>query len=401
MDKQNILVIDVGSFQIKAYAAQADENETLLTDSQLLKSEGVAYGTVSDSDALAEVLRQIKTKLAPLDDYKIVIGVSGMGLTTRFALGALPLSDGTVDEIDLQQVAATSALTTQLTDSEVLHIVPKNYRLDGVYDDAPLKRHGRLLECECSAVAIDKEKLSLLKKSLLKAGLEPDYIVANLFMIYNLINERIGDSAYILLNVGSDNTEAALCEDNKLIRVYSIPCGGRQITEALSRELSIDFWYAERLKRYFAMWDKQEFYGQGKIIDCSYENSEDNNVQYDRIYDIIDSETHKIMQSIQEKIGIDLIDRNIKKVYYTGGCSLLYNVPENIKTVFDLEAVQITIPEVKMEFVHPDHIAGYGAAVYIGKKFMQMSKRKFDDADGRKHGGKPSILTKIKRLFKL
>lgn len=403
MDKQNILVIDVGSFQIKAYSAEAYSAETVFTDSQLLKSEGFKGGRLIDSNSLAEVFRQIKTKFAPLDNYKIVIGISGMDLMTRFALGALPLADGTVGEIEIQQVAATSALTTQFTDSEVLHIVPKNYRLDGcVYEDEPLKRHGRLLECECSAVTIDKEQLSMLKKSLLKAGLEPDYIVANLFMIYSLINERLSDSTYILLNFGSDNTEAALCEDNRLIRLYSIPYGGRQITEELSRQIGLDFWHAERLKRYFAMWDKQDFYGQNKIIDCSYENSEDNNVQYDRLYDIINSEAHKIVEAIHEKIGIDLIDRNIKKVYYTGGGSLLYNVPDNIRTVFELDAANVTMPDIKPEYVHPDNIAGYGGAVYVGRKFVQAAVNVRNGLPNRtQNGGKPSIIAKIKSMFNL
>jgi len=404
MDKQKILVIDVGSFQIKAYLTEINAGKAAFVKSLLLQSKGFYSGKVADVEELAEALRGVRAGFAGLTGHKTVVGVSGMALGTHFALGSVPLPDGCVSEADLRQISRSNALTTKFDDCEILHIVPKNYRLDGcVRDDAPLGKRGKLLECECSAVTIDKMELALLKRALVAAAIQPDYIVANLFAIYDLLNRYIGDRSYLLLNIGSDNTEAVLCENKKLMRFYSVPAGGRSLTESVAKLAGIDFFHAEALKRFFSTWNKDELYGKEQLIDCSYENSQDKNVQYDVLCDMIENEMRNIVKAIHEKIGIDLIDREIEKVYFTGGCSFLPNAAEQINKIFELEPVFIQIPSLKREYVHPDNIAAYGAASYIGRQFVpQPGGEKTEEPKSAKpQDTHISFVGRLKRMLNL
>jgi cell division protein FtsA len=403
MEKKKILSIDVGSFQVKAYLAETDDNGTRISEKSFFKSAGFAGGKIVDIEKLAEVFLNVKREFMPIiNECKIVIGISGLGMATHFALGSVEISDGCVDKADIDQVSETSSLTTKFEAEEVLHIIPKNYRLDGcVCEDAPINKRGRRLECECSVITVEREGLNSLKRALQAADIKPDYIVANIFAIYSIADAEIADKSYILLSSGAENTEAVFCENHRLMNLYSVPLGGNCVNAALEEALDMDFVHAEQLKRMFSSWSKTELYGKGQIINCSYENHKDNDVQYDVLYDIIDSSVRRIVAAVNEKTGIDLIDRDIHKVYFTGGCSLLYNLAENIQQMMGFEPVSVKTKAADIEYIHPENIAGYCAAVYVGRRFVPKTERaKRKEAKAKAAVEDTSLLGRLKNFFK-
>lgn len=400
MEKQRILAMDIGSSAIKMFIAEAEAGSLTIRSHGSVLSKGFEKGALKDPAMLGDAMRQAAecTKLSENDRMDaVVVGVSGMRIKSHLAVGSVVVKSGHVRKDDIEHVNAAAILMETSEHTEVLHVVPRRYRLDGcVVSGLPLGKSGTTLECECSLVTIDAEELNKVREALTIAGLKTDMIVANIYAIHAAADVLSRNQSYILADIGSGHTDFILYEGGNFIKAGSLPIGGEYITRDIMQGLELDFLHAEHLKYYFGKLSA-ELKGQNVILDCSDENIQDKNVQYDFLYDIIDSRVNELTNIFSEFLSIDLIDREIRSIYLTGGSSLLYNFMNCLGSKFDMDVKLLDMAEMPTEYQGPANAAAYCALQYAGKQLCASQAAHLNEKTDRTDH--QSIFHKIKKLF--
>ena len=111
------------------------------------------------------------------------------------------------------------------------------------------------------------------------------------------------------MDFGASRTKLSLIEFGIVKSFHTIPRGGADITDSISKSLSIPFGEADKMKKEFG------FFGNPTEKSLTYIIK----VHIDYIF----SETNNILLGYEKKY-----DRTISKVIFTGGGSLLKGLPE-------------------------------------------------------------------------
>lgn len=399
MKKKRSLVIDIGSSHIKVFTAQISEGRLGIDHHGLVEARGLQKGLICDVNALANAIRlAVECTGGPVhEEQSVIVGIGGMKMKSQFALGSIALKGGDVGQKELAQVRQAAVFSAP-DDLKVLHTVLKTYRLDGcVYEGTPLGESGASLEMECSLITVEREQYELLEQALEIAAVHHvEEIVSNLFCVDQLLRFYLKPASYLLVDMGAEVTDMLLYENNCLVRMLSLPIGGIYLTNDIMQGIEVDFPHAEKLKSYFGKL-ASDLRNRKIVLDCSDEFYQDKNVQYDFLYDIIDSRVEEIVDMLYNTVNIDLIDREIQTVYFTGGCSMLYNFVQHLERVFSMEVKPIEVEALPRECLLPGNIAGYGLLHYAMHR-LEFSET--EENNGEEDFGKnSSLLCRIKKML--
>lgn len=402
MDIQRILVIDIGTVSIKVFIADIEQQDVTIHAHGSVMTQAFKKGEISDALSLGASIKQAVECTKSSKDDKIdavVVGIGGMQISSQFALGGVTIKNGYIGKMDIMQVNNAAVLSAVTPELEVLHMIPKHYRLDGcVCPKIPLGKSGTVLECECSLITVSKKMLEELRTAMQTAQIKVDYFIANIFAIHELLEPAAEADSYILMDLGAGTVDFIVYEHHNFVKAGSLPIGGGYISQDLMQGTLLDEEHAERLKCYFGKLDPA-LRGQNVILDCSDENMQDKNVQYDFIYDIIDSRVNELVNIIYETLSIDLIDRDIKSIYLTGGSSLLYNFTNCLQAKFDMEVKPLDIRAVPAEYRTPSNLALYGMVQYARQRLLENET--VHQAKKTEQPEYSSVFSKIKKLLRL
>ncbi len=151
-----------------------------------------------------------------------------------------------------------------------------------------------------------------------ESGLDPETVDIDAFALFNNYLVRVGETAegsVALLDIGATKTLLVLIKDRKILLVRSINVGGDHITEALQKELGIDFKAAEELKKEKASAIKKDgLTGEEEAI-CK------------AISPILNRLNREVDRSIRS-ISATLKGAAISKIYLSGGGVMLKDTVE-------------------------------------------------------------------------
>ena len=136
-------------------------------------------------------------------------------------------------------------------------------------------------------------------------------------------------SPVLLMDFGASRTKLSLVEFGMVKSYHTIDRGGADITDSISRSLSIPFSEAEKMKKKFGLFENPVEKSLSDIIEIHT--------------DYIFSETNNVLLEYQKKYN-----RTISKVIFTGGGSLLKGLPEVAANNFRAE-IEIGHPFSKVD----------------------------------------------------
>lgn len=397
MAKQDLLAIDVGTNVIKVLSGFIDQHGILsVTGNGIVPTDGFSKGTIVNQDLLTKAFSLAVDCVASNHDLKtspIYLGISGMGLNAHHAVGHIPLKslDG-ITQSDLDRVYRAAVLTTVPEEMEILHVLPKCFRVDGqVFNTPPFGQSGKQLEADVLIVTLPKKVIHEFIGSVEAAGFRITGVVANAVAVGHSFKPDLVASSCVILDIGAGNTDIAVYDDGgRIVQIDSLPFGGDYITSDIMQGVGIDYQHAEAVKRYFAKLDKR-LYGQEVVLDCNDDGTTDKNIPYDFLYQIIESRVEEIVTLIYESLTTTLSERNVEKIYITGGCSLLNSFSDYFEKISGLQVAK-TSDQLPSEYSNPMNTACYGVMRYAAPKHIPLVDSGTSTWE--------SFLTKVKRIFK-
>jgi cell division protein FtsA len=216
----------------------------------------VRKGLVVELAATAGAIREAVVKACEMAGNPIVIRsvVSISGLHIRSLTGSAEVSitrpaQGVSPE-DIRRALDQAAAVELSPEREVIHVVPRSYRVDGAEGVMePVGLAGRLLAAEAHLITGEKLPLQNHFRAVAEAGLEvTDFQLGVRAAGAAVLSRQEKEAGVLLLDIGAETTAVAVYDRGYLWHVSVIPVGGAHITGDIATLLRTPVATAEQLK---------------------------------------------------------------------------------------------------------------------------------------------------------
>jgi len=233
--QESYVAVDIGSSSIKMLEVRTspEQLELLNWGSIPTPPSGIQSNMVSEPDRVAEAVKAL---------------LEAKGIRARKALTAVPGPAVMIKRVTLP------AQTPQEIENTIMfeagNFIPEeldNVNLD--YQVLETKSDGK--EMEVLLAAAKKDIVSSYAETLRGAGLLPVVVDVDYFALDNLFElnyDPVPDQVVALVNIGARYSSINILKGGRSTFTGDVPVGGRDITEALTRDLGVSAEEAERLK---------------------------------------------------------------------------------------------------------------------------------------------------------
>jgi type IV pilus assembly protein PilM len=233
--QESYVAIDIGSNSIKMLEVRTltDHIELLSWGSVPTPPSAIQSNMVSEPDRVGEAVKAL---------------LEAKGVRAKKAVTAVPgpavmIKRVTLPTQSLQETENTIMLEAGNFIPDELDNVNLDYQVIGSRPDAK--------EMEVLLAAAKKDIVTSYAETLRNAGLLPVVVDVDYFALDNLYElnyEPVADQVIALVNIGARYSSINILKGGKSTFTGDVPVGGRDITEALTRDLGVSAEEAERLK---------------------------------------------------------------------------------------------------------------------------------------------------------
>jgi type IV pilus assembly protein PilM len=233
--QESYVAVDIGSNSIKMLEVRtaSDQLELLNWGSIPTPASAIQSNMVSEPDRVAEAVKAL---------------LEAKGVRAKKAITAVPGPAVMIKRITLP------AQSPQETENTIMfeagNFIPEeldNVNLD--YQIIDTKTESK--EMEVLLAAAKKDIVGSYAETLRAAGLLPVVVDVDYFALDNLYElnyDPVADQVVALVNIGARYSSINILKSGRSTFTGDVPVGGRDITEALTRDLGVSAEEAERLK---------------------------------------------------------------------------------------------------------------------------------------------------------
>lgn len=224
--------IDIGNRALKAVKVVRDGDALRVDDFEFIEHETVLSQAGDNRESLIQTALASFVQRHSFKGGVVSAGVSGQSSFARF-VKLPPVEDKKIPEI---------------VRFEAIQQIP--FPLDDVEWSYQLFRQQDNPEVEVGIFAMRRELVNQHIKYFTDFDLNVQTVQMNPLAVYNALqyDGRFNDGVAMVVDVGTDNTDL-LIASNDSIWMRSIPIGGSNFTEALTKAFKLNFVKAEDLKR--------------------------------------------------------------------------------------------------------------------------------------------------------
>ena len=379
-NEKNLLVgLDIGTTFIKAIVGIINEdNEIDFLGVGRSKSLGMKRGVVIDISATVQSIEKSVEEAELVCGYKInsaFVSISGKHIQSFNATGRAAISDNKeVSEQDLKSVEESAKAITLSNDQEILHVLPKDYEIDGQDGiKVPLGMSGIALDGRYHLITGAKNARDNIEKCIKKCSIQPESVVLEqLASSMAVLTDDEKDLGVCLVDIGGGTTDIAIFSNGAIEYTSSIPLGGDQVTNDLAQALKTSTYNAEELKithgfitNELSSEDIIEVPGVGDRASRSIQRFTLVEVMSLRYQEIFNFVNEKILQSgFEEKIPAGIV--------LTGGSSKTEGLVDLAEEIFHKQ-VRIGIPQyifggAEDIVKNPEYATSVGLLLFAQKK---------------------------------
>jgi cell division protein FtsA len=299
-------------------------------------SWGMRKGMVVNSEELTQsVLHSVGEAKAMLGRKlpPAYVGVTGGHLVcdnTDVSMTHLGAKGKIITRKDISRVMESSIAYTPAT-QRVLHVIPQQYRLDGLREVRnPVGLTGGQLEARSHVIIGDAWPMENLIRVVRSAGVRVRALVAeHLASAESVLSTDERETGVVLVDIGGGTSDVAIFKDGAVIHTAALPVAGYQFSNDISVGLRLPLSLAEEVKVWYG-----STYVDGVKTSATVElpgtNGEGrrliqqlalNNLLRERSIELV----HLIMHTVKEA-GMDRMPTS--GIVYTGGSSNLPGLVE-------------------------------------------------------------------------
>ncbi|AEX84686.1 cell division protein FtsA [Marinitoga sp. 1135] len=355
-----------GEIIIENFAVKEHENRAML--------DGQIHDVTKVSKGVEKIIKQLKENIDDESKIKnVAVALAGRFLVTT--IGEYEMEISNMNYIDYNTV---KTLELEAVKDAVKNLeIEKNfycvgysvlyYEIDGEWIKKLEGQKGEKAKAKVIAAFLPKNVVDAMLAVLELNDLEPVHITLEPIAAMNLIvPEDLRTLNIAMVDVGAGTSDIAIAKDGTIIGYGMVPMAGDEISEAISKELLVDFKTAERLKRELNNQEKDVFTYKD-ILDFEQEISKE------KILEIIEPVVEEITSKIAEKI-LELNGKPPIAVMVVGGGGKVPQFIDKLALKLNLSRNRITLKDIKnieyVEFLTDETLEGSEFITPVGIAYV-------------------------------
>jgi len=414
MAKSNIIVgLDVGTSKVRAIVASLKGREEIrpkIIGVGESNSLGMRKGVVIDIEEMTKSIKRAidqAERSSGVNIEKAYVSVGGSHIKAKGSKGIVAVSraDEEVSEDDVLRAVNNASAVSLDPNREVIHVIPREFNIDGqegIQD--PRGMTGVRLEVDTLIIEGLSPYIKNLRKCLTNAGIEIEGLVLNILAASEaVLTRKQKELGVLVLDFGGGTVGMSVYEERKLIHLSILPIGSAHITNDLAIGLRTSVDTAEKVKLAYGSCLTEEISKKESIDLSKIDEKEEGIANRREISRIIEARVDEIFSLVNKELK--RIDR--ERLLPAG--AILIGGGSKILGIIDLAKEKLKLP---VQLGYPQGIEGLvdkvddpAFATVIGLIFwaleMQGEKEEGRIFSMTKSSGKPSILGRIKRIFRI
>lgn len=346
-----IFALDIGTRTVVGVLAEktADGYKLIDMETQAHESRSMTDGQIEDIDAVAAVVKSVKTALERRQLIKlqrVCIAAAGRALRTLRHSCAHDVSSKRVisaediREAELEAVRSAEEAFTEENSTSSFYCVGHSVislTLDGYKVSKPEGHRGNELVTEVIAAFLPAYVVESLCAAVDLAGLETAGLTLEPIAAINAVVPReLRLINIVMCDIGAGTSDVAASRDGSITAYGMATIAGDEMTEALMKQLLVDFNEAERIK---TCPDPQTEYTDILFVRHT--------ITAERVAEII----HPAAEELAQTICAEILKANgeaPQAVFLVGGGSKLAGLPELVAKGLGLDPARVAVGSKEM-----------------------------------------------------
>jgi len=354
MRRERVVVgLDVGTTKVVALVGNIVNGSIEVIGMGKAESHGLEKGVVVDIGRTVTSIRKAVEEAENMADVKIdsvYVGIAGKHITSINNSGTVSINrpDRIITEDDVRRVVETAQAIQIPPESEVIHIIPRQYIVDGqdgITD--PIGMTGTRLEVDVHIVTGAITAVHNLVRCVENLGIGIRQIVlepiASSLAVLSSAEKELG---VILMDVGGGTTDISVFRGGDICFSKVIPIAGEHITNDITVGLQTPIEEAELIKKQHGTALVDSVGEEEKIEVATIGGDEKKLVSKKKLAKIIEPRVEELldlaMQEVEDAGYRDLVPAGL---VLTGGTSLLNGITEFAGQRYDLPVRRGKIPQ--------------------------------------------------------
>lgn len=354
MPRSDIVVgLDVGTTKISVVVArEAPGGKTEVLGAGMEPSAGMKRGVVVDLQDATAAIEAALAKAARMSGRALreaYVGVTGDHVSSLNVQGRTAVASGSeVTEEDCERAlqAARDAVGVVGSNREIIHVIPRQYSLDGQSGIArPVHMTGLRLEVDAHVVTGMSSILENVQKCVERAGVEVvERVLEPVATSMAVVTEAEREVGVMLVDIGGGTTDLAVFMDGGICHTSAIPVAGDHVTRDIAIGLRISTGEAEAIKRRAGHSLASAIGPKERIPVRTVGGETVEHVPRRQLGDIIQPRLEEIFSLVRDDAKRSGVYEFIGGAVITGGGSLLPGVTELASPILDNMRVRIGEP---------------------------------------------------------
>jgi cell division protein FtsA len=354
MRKEKVVVgLDVGTTKVVAIVGNIANGTIEVIGMGKAESHGLEKGVVVDIGRTITSIRKAVEEAENMADVKIesvYVGIAGKHITSINNSGTVSINrpDRIITEEDVRRVVDTAQAIQIPPESEMIHIIPRQYIVDGqdgITD--PVGMTGTRLEVDVHIVTGAITAVHNLVRCVESLGIGIRQIVlepiASSLAVLSSAEKELG---VVLMDIGGGTTDISVFRGGDIWFSKVIPIAGEHITNDITVGLQTPIEEAELVKKQHGTALVDSVGEDEKIEVATIGGDEKKTVSKKKLAKIIEPRVEELldlaMQEVEDAGYRDLIPAGL---VLTGGTSLLNGITEFAAQRYDLPVRRGKIPQ--------------------------------------------------------
>jgi len=338
-----IVGLDIGTTKVVALVGSIERGVIEIIGMGKAPSHGLEKGVVVDiGETTASIKRAVEEaeNMADVRIERVYAGIAGKHINSINNSGTVSISrDNRVITVDdVRRVIETAQAIQISPDSELIHVIPRQYIVDGqegITD--PVGMTGTRLEVDVHIVTGSITAVHNIIRCISNLGIGIERIVLQpLASSHAVLTEAERELGVVLMDIGGGTTDIAIFRRGDIWFSKSLPIAGEQITNDITVGLKVEYQEAERIKRAEGLPRVDEISGEERfeVITISGEKK---SVSKRKLVKIIEPRLEELFDlaigEIEDAGYRELVPAGI---VLTGGTALLKGLPEFVQERYNI-----------------------------------------------------------------
>ena len=400
--------LDIGSSKVALVIGTVGADGISVVGVGRAPCAGVRQGVVVNIDQVIEAIQKAREEAELMAGYKIDdvwVSVAGSHIKSFDSKGMVAIKGREVNSSDVERVIEAAKAVAVPGDREVLHVLPREYKLDeqeGIAD--PVGMSGVRLEASVHIVTAGHTALQNLMKCIARSNLRVAGLVLQpLASSLAVLSEDERNLGVALVDMGGGTSDLVIYLQGSVAFTAMVPVGGNHFTHDVSMGLRTPQNSAEELKKKYGC-ALIDLVNESETVDVPGVGGRNaRTVARRHLCEIIEPRAEETLNLIHaELMRSGFMHRLGSGVVFTGGASLLDGLVEMGEFVCDVpvrRGVPTQLQGLTDVIKSPVFATCVGLLIYAqksGKYSSTFEFTRFEENVGQTVAG---LIHKVKEMF--